>query len=499
VTYQELKIKVSEIEPSLSEEGKLLLSIFLPAYEEQEALIKSQQATIEKQAKRIKELEDQLAINSRNSSKPPSKDDFKPSKQRSLREKSGKKPGGQPGHKGSGAVLRDNPDDVILYEVKSCPACDTDLRSIAADEVLRRQVEDLPPIQTIVTEHQIELKTCPCCTTQWQAEGCPDTIKYEFQYGPRIKAISVYLSAYQFIPALRTKQLLEVFGVKLSTGSLDNFRKSAARNLKGFMETLRLSIIGSCAGFFDETGIKVKGLGYWVHVAATSLFSFFMLHAKRGRQAHEDMKILAFFKGILHRDDYHSYHSYLQALHALCNAHILRELIYAIDRNAQQEWADPLIKLLVKIKEQTEQSPTGVLDLRWQGRHRKTYRQLVALGLQNNPPAIKKDGQTRGRTAQSKTVNLLIRLRDKEDEILRFMTHPQAQFDNNQAERDLRMNKVRQKVSGGFRSPQAGEEFMTVRSFIATAIKQGADPVEELVGLFTPNSEEYMRLARHPE
>ena len=152
-----------------------------------------------------------------------------------------------------------------------------------------------------------------------------------------------------------------------------------------------------------------------------------------------------------------------------------------------------------EIKEQGERSPNGIVDPRWQGRYRKTYRRLIALGLENNPPAVKKDGSARGRTAQSKTVNLLWRLRDKEDQVLRFMTHQHACFDNNQAERDLRMNKVRQKISGGFRSRQAGEEFMNVRLFIATAIKQGADPIEELTHLFTHGDLNHMRLARHPE
>ena len=137
--------------------------------------------------------------------------------------------------------------------------------------------------------------------------------------------------------------------------------------------------------------------------------------------------------------------------------------------------------------------------MRWQGRHRKRYRELITTGIKNNPPRIKPDGNIRGRTARSKTVNLLWRLRDKEDEVLRFMTHPDARFDNNQAERDLRMNKVRQKVSGGFRSAKAGAEFMNIRSFVSTAIKQQADPVEELVKLFTPGSTDYMRLASYPE
>ena len=463
----------------------MLVDLFLPFCE-------AQQAT-------IKKLEDKLAVNSSNSSKPPSKDDFKSPRARSLRKKSGKKAGGQQGHEGKKRELSDNPDEIIPYVVDECLDCGKDLLGVAADDFIRKQIEDIPPIKTIITEHRIELKTCPCCAIQWQAGGCPEHIKHEFQYGPRVKAISVYLSAFQFIPALRTKQLMEVFGVKLSTGTLDNFRKSAARGLLTFLETLRLSIITSHAGFFDETGMKIKGVGHWVHVAATKLFSRFIIHRKRGREAHKEMDILAWFKGILHRDDYHSYYAYPQATHALCVAHLMRDLIYAIDRDEQAEWADPMIELLLQIKRQVEKSTQGTVDRRWQGRHRKRYRELLRIGLDKNPPAVKANGNQHGRTAQTKTVNLLLRLRDKEDEVLRFMTHALAQFDNNQAERDLRMNKVRQKVSGGFRSLEAAQEFMDIRSFVATAIKRGPDPVEELVSLFTPGNDDYMRLARHPE
>lgn len=460
------------------------MDLFMPFCE-------AQQAT-------IKKLEDQLAITSRNSSQPPSKDEHKPPpKVRSLRKKTDRSPGGQAGHPGQGGKLSDRADEIISYTVTVCQDCGLDLQEVPPDEVVRKQVEDIPPLRTIVTEHRIEVKTCPGCAARWQAGGCP--VVHQFEYGPRIKAISVYLSAFQFIPARRTKQLLGVFGVRLSTGTLDNFRQSASRELAAFVVRLRQSIVGSAAAFFDETGIKVKGIGQWVHVAATSLFSLFLLHRKRGREAHREMDVLPQYRGVLHRDDYHSYHNYPEATHSLCNAHLLRDLMYAIDRAEQAEWADPLIKLLIKIKEQSERSPTGVVDVRWQGRYRKRYRELITTGIKNNPPRVKQDGNIRGRTAQSKTVNLLWRLRDKEAEVLRFMTHPDARFDNNQAERDLRMNKVRQKVSGGFRSAKAGAEFMNIRSFVSTAIKQRADPVEELVKLFTPGNTDYMRLASYPE
>lgn len=442
---------------------------------------------------RVKKLEDKLAIHSGNSSKPPSKDDFRSPKKRSLRKPSGKQAGGQPGHKGHGGRLKDDPDEIVTYSVDECPDCGRDLGPVAVDDVVRRQVEDLPPIKTYVVEHRIECKTCPDCALQWQAMHCP--VPHQFEYGPRIKAMCVYLSAYQFIPALRTKQMLSALGVELSTGSLDNFRRRAAKELSPFVESLRQRIRRATAAFFDETGLKVKGLGHWVHVAATSLLTLFCLHAKRGRTAHGAMNVLPEFSGILHRDDYHSYHAYDRATHSLCNAHLLRDLNYVIERDDQAQWAQKLKALLLKIKEQVDRSVDGVLCLPWQGRHRKSYQTIVQEGLALNPPQVKKDGRRRGRTAQTKTVNLLLRFEQQQEAILRFMTHAEAAFDNNQAERDLRMNKVRQKISGGFRSKKAGEEFMAIRSLVSTAVKQGFDPIEQLVAVFTPGDTSYMTLA----
>ena len=457
----------------------MLVDLFMPFCEAQQA--------------HIKRLEDRLAVDSSNSSKPPSKDEHKPSGRRSLRTKSGKPPGGQAGHAGAGPSLRDDADEILRYAVDDCPGCGHDLRGVALEEVIRKQVEDLPVIRPVITEHRVEVKRCPCCERRWRAAGC--AVEHRFEYGPRIKALGVYLSAHQFIPAGRTRQLFGALGVELSTGTLDNFRKSAAGELEGFMGRLRTSISTAAAGFFDETGIKVGGVGHWVHVAATAARSLFLLHRKRGREAHAAMDVLPHFRGVLHRDDYAPYRHYTDATHSLCCAHLQRELVFATERDGQGAWADPLIGLLLRIKAAAERAPTGAVDARWRGRFRRRYAELVALGLRDNPPKIKKDGKKRGRTAQTRTVNLLLRLRDNEDEVLRFMTHPHARYDNNQAERDLRMNKVRQKVSGGFRSLEAGRQFMRIRSFIATAVKQQADPLEELVKLFTPGNTGYMRLA----
>lgn len=513
MNLSELQKQIDVIRPSLSAEGRILVELFMPFCEdlwkmnmalgEENKHLRSENELLWKENKLVKEenkrLKDQLAKNSKNSSKPPSQDGLKSKKSRSLRTPSGKKRGGQKGHTGQGAKLKEDPDNIIRYKLEQCPDCKQSLKETPLDDLIRKQIEEIPPIRTIVTEYQIEVKTCPCCEQRWQAVGYPEEVIHEYQYGPRVKAISLYLSAYQFLPVKRIKEMLSVFGLNLSTGTLDNFRKSAARELDSFMDLLKQSIIASSAGFFDETGMKVNGKNNWVHVAATKTLSLFKLHVNRGTQAHDAIGILAFFLGIAHRDGYRSYNGYEHILFSLCCAHLLRELKFAIEQDGQKDWAQPLINLLIEIKSKVDHSDSGLLDVRWQGRFRKKYRQYLDLGFEQNPPAIRPSGQVKGATAQSKTYNLLLRLRDHEQQVLRFMTHPNAEFDNNQAERDLRMNKVRAKVSGGFRSFQAGEQFMKIRSLVATAIKQGREPIEALVQLCTPGNNEYMQLAAYPE
>lgn len=455
----------------------MLVSLFMPVCEAQEA--------------RIKELEDQLAKTSKNSSKPPSQDPFRTKPKR----KSGKNrsAGGQKGHKGNNAKLKDDPDHTIRYQVDHCPNCEHDLKDVKVDDVLRKQVEDIPPLKSIITEHQIEIKSCPCCGQQWQAGGCE--VQHEYQYGPGIKSLAVYLSTHQFIPQARIQSFLQLFGIQISTGTLNNFRQSGAEGLAQFDELLKQQVSQAQAAYFDETGMRVSGVNHWVHVASTKGLSWFGIHRHRGRKAHEAFGILPNFQGIAHRDSYRSYDDYPKSKDSLCNAHIIRELEFAIERDAQGFWAKPMLELLLTIKKQVEGRTDQVADFRWQTRHRRKYEALLELGLAHNPPALRPGGQVRGRTKQSKTYNLLTRLKERQDDVLRFMTEPLAEFTNNQAERDLRMNKVRAKVSGGFRALGPAQEFMRLRSFIHTAIKQGLPPMEALIQLFTPGNDQYLRLA----
>ncbi|PSR13115.1 MAG: hypothetical protein C7N36_09355 [Bacteroidetes bacterium] len=347
-----------------------------------------------------------------------------------MRKKSNKLAGGQHGHKGQGGKLKDHPDDTILLTVDHCPDCDFDLRPIPVEELIRRQIEELPPIKT--------------------------------------------------------------------TGSLNNFRRAAANELADFKAAITQTLRQADAAHFDETGIKVDGENHWIHVCCTKLFSLFTIHRRRGKIAHDEMGILPHFTGTAHRDGYKSYDDYLQFLNSLCNAHHIRELKFAIERDGQEQWAKPMIELLLKIKKQVDASPQAIADIRWQGRYLIEYQHLVDLGLKLNPAAQRPDGQIKGRTKQSKTHNLLIRLRDRQDDTLRFMTDPMAKFDNNQAERDLRMNKVRAKVSGGFRSIIAAEQFMIIRSLVSTAVKQAFCPMQILMHVFTPGNKEYLKLATYP-
>lgn len=476
--YDELKSKYDHISGNWPEDAKAFSSMLL--------------SVIEQLERRMKSLEDQLAQNSRNSSKPPSQDFHRPVKRDSGREVPKRNAGGQKGHAGQGGKLKDHPDKIIPYTLGDCPQCGEDLRQAPLDEVIRKQIEDIPEVKTTVVEHRIEVKTCPGCGTQWQAGGCD--VQHAFEYGPNVKALSVYLSTYQFIPQKRIKELLGVFGLQLSTGTLNNFRKTAAQQIEPFVDALRQNLKAAPSAHFDETGIKVGGDNHWVHVVSTKMLTYFHIDRNRGQKAHDSIGILPAFSGILHRDAYRSYDGYPQCRDSLCCAHILRELEFAIQQDGQQVWAQPMIELLLSIKKQVDARTDAIAPPKWQKQYRKQYRELLQKGLQINPPAQRPDGQVRGATKQSKTYNLLTRLRDREKDILRFMMEPLAEFTNNQAERDLRMNKVRAKVSGGFRTINPAQEFMQIRSLISTAVKQSICPLQTLIRVFTPGNTEFVTL-----
>lgn len=479
MTIDQIKAAIKMYEGGLSPEISLLFEGLL--------------SIIEQQQSELKELKDQIAKNSRNSSKPPSSDGLKDKKTKSLRTKTTRKTGGQPGHEGHKLELQSNPDEIILHELDSCPNCNTDLGKQVVEEIARKQIWDIPPIKLHVVEYQQEIKTCSCCGITWQAGGLPQHVKHEVEYGPGIKALGVYLQHYQHLPLKRGCELMqELFSIPISQASLTNFTQNAHRRLVDFESLVHSCILASEAGHFDETGIRLFKKNYWLHTSSTLKHVLYMVHPSRGGIALQEIGILPYFKGIAHHDAYPPYLSLTQLNSSLCNAHVLRELVFALEQK-HQSWAGKLISLLCRIKERVDQSQYACLDVRLQGRYRKQYQKIINEGLQANPPPSQKSGK-RGRTAKTKMRNLLERLNKYQDEYLKFMSDPHAQFDNNLAERDLRMIKVKMKISGCFRSWQATQASARIRSYIMTAQKQSVNIMAALMDVFSPKPEIYLQL-----
>lgn len=420
---------------------------------------------------RIKELEDQIAKNSSNSSKPPSTDGSnKPNPKSQRSNPKNRKPGGQPKHQGSTLEMTDNPDHIVPHTVDSCKNCERDLREQAAEGMIRHQVVDIPIIKMEVTEHQGEIKTCTC--------GCVNTAElpahanHYIQYGPNIKGLTVYLQDYQLLPYERTAQLVEdLFGHRLSTGTLYNVSKKAYDKLEDFEEQLKKLLCGVLVAGFDETGFRINKVRMWLHSCSTELHAYYAVHKKRGYEAMQAAEVLPDFKGIAVHDFWKPYFKY-DCEHSLCNAHMLRELKFISER-FEQSWADDMATLLCKMKEAKQRAISKgktALSAVTINKYQKQYDKIIQQGLDANPfepPKAKK----RGRTAKTKPRNLIERLRDYRKEYLRFFIDFKVPFDNNFSERDIRMMKVKQKVSGCFRSLNGAEHFALIRFYIVTTRK----------------------------
>jgi transposase len=466
---------VSDAEPTVEVPLRLLA--------ERDALIAQLQATVARLEGRVAELEVRLGMNSTNSHLPPSSDGpgrpVKPAP-RSLRGKSGRKPGGQPGHPGAALSLTDDPDEVVRHAPDRCRGCGTGLRGRPVTRVVRRQVFELPqPAPLRVTEHQLVAKRCWCGVETVAA--APAGVDAPVSYGPRLKAVTVYVQFAQFCSRLRTAQAVrDLFGVPISAGTVSGFGTKAAAGLAGFITTVTDLLRAAPVAGFDETSMRVAGGNWWVHTACTPELTLLTVHPARGCDGADAAGVLPHFEGVAVHDAWAPYDTYEQATHALCGAHVLRELQAVTDTAATGgQWAARLADTLRTLKhaadEAREQGQTAV-DPAWRAAQVRAYTAAAQVGFNVS--------SARSNEVDKKHNALARRLLDRKDDILRFAYDLSVPFDNNRSEQSIRMVKVRQKISGTMRIPQGAQDFVTIRSYLQTAAKQGKNALDVLIALF---------------
>lgn len=446
---------------------------------------------------RVAQLEAQLAKTSRNSHKPPSSDGpAKPPRTQSERTPSGKKPGGQPGHSGNTLRMRDNPDARIQHRVEQCQGCHRDLSGQKPDEVKERQVLDLPPMKLLCTAHEQETKICPSCGQRNEASwpGLLATESGQVIYGSELRSLCVYLTNAQYLPYQRTSEfILDLFGQKVSVGTLTSWTDKAYEGLES-TEKVIVDQLAASEGpvHFDETGIRVEEKNQWLHSASDQKLTHFAYHEKRGSEAMQAIGILPRFQGTAVHDRWESYFGYESCRHGICGAHLLRDLRFAWEQEGER-WAKNMRRLFGQMN-------AAVKEAKGKGQTRfnrptlqyweKRYRRILAQGFEYHKKLTHKDKRLhfepakRGRKKQRYGKNLLDALHEHQASVLLFIHDFSVPFTNNQGERDIRMSKVKLKISGCFRTAEGAQRFCRIRGYLSTARKQGWSLLQAMRSVF---------------
>lgn len=477
--------RVAELERQLAARGEEVATL--------KALVEALEAEIER-------LRREGSRHSGNSGKPPSSDTLaqrsqqqeerlsRAERRRRARAKAKKlmegepkrRPGKQPGEPGTNLAQVAAPDRVLTHQPERCCGCGGDLAAAEVVASERRQVFDLPTRRLEVIEHRAESRRCGCGRTTKAA--FPAEAKASTAYGPLVRAVGVYLVAGQHLPVARAAALLaQVCGAPVSTGWLAGLTAEAAKGLEGFLAALRAQLVAEGVVHADETGARISGARHWFHVACTDLLTLLDCHQKRGAEAFEDMAVLPFFSGVLVSDGWRSYWSYDACEHALCCAHLLRDLAAVAQVDRHQRWADDMADLLVEAKKAVESAlatDEPGLSARQLKALRTRYTRIVKAGYAAVP-----DGHRTG-SYDRDAYNLLRRLDTQRADICRYWVNAAVSFDNNAAERDLRMVKLQQKISGCFRTMAGAKAFCAVRSYLHTARKHGLAHLDVLTQLF---------------
>jgi len=437
---------------------------------------------LQKATERIKELERRLNMDSTNSSKPPSSDSPFNEKEKPAPSSEGsntdpkkkRKRGAQKGRSGKTLELTAHPDSIQILLPLHCSGCGESLEGVSAsNSPHRRQVIDLPDIKLHTTEYQSFSKQCPCCAEMCHGEF-PKEAASRIQFGPNLTALCGYLSAHQMIPHERIGEMLEdLFGQSVSTGAIDAMLSRTYHSLEEAEEAIKAHLLKEEVLHSDETGFNVGGKLHWLHSISSVAATLFYPHPIRGKEGMDSGGVLPGFGGIVVHDHWSPYRHYTEATHAYCNAHILRELT-GIIQNEALRWAEEmkhLLRTMNKVVKQAKEQGKKALSKAQIEKFNDAYTTITrgALNCYDPPPEKK----SRGRTKQPKSKNLLDRLIAYQEETLRFLTDFRVPFDNNLAERDLRMTKVKLKVSGCFMSSHGAKRFARLRSYISTLRKNG--------------------------
>lgn len=461
-----------------------VLRAYILVLQQQIGLVQALQDQVRLLEGQVKALGDRLELDSHNSHKPPASDQGHPPKR--LRCASDRLPGAQAGHKGTHLSFREQADHLERHRVCLCTHCGCDVSEVPTDQIVRRQVYELPPLALEVTEHQAEIKVCPCCQTRLQA-SFPEGVNQTTQYGPRVKGLLVYLNNYQLVPYQRIGELFrDLFGQPVSAGLIYSANEHAYEKLLVTEKGIKASLSSSGVTHFDETGLYEKGRRIWLHSASNASYTYYHADPRRGKEAMDNAGILPGFKGVAVHDHWEPYKHYETCDHAFCNAHHTRELVRAFEQD-QKSWAKGLKDLLYEIKDtvcRAKEKGYSALCPEQLEPLRLRYRALIETAKADYPDLPPKEPGKRGRLKQDKSKNLLDRLDRYEQDTLRFMYDFRVPFDNNLAERDLRMIKVKQKISGTFRSREGSAFFCRIRGVISTWKKQSHTILESLTRCF---------------
>jgi len=423
---------------------------------------------LEYQAQKINELEQRLSKSSKNSSKPPSSDGYR-KEVKNNRVKSGRKQGAQKGHKGSTLKMVETPDKIEIHRVSGICECGQDLLNLPKIKTSKRQVFDLPQKLLEVTEHHVEVKQCSCGKLHeaYCKYGNP------VQYGSKLKSLGVYLNQYQYMPYNRIQEFMkDLLNINIGDGTLQKSNKDCYTNLHDTEMLIKSVLINGDVMHNDETGVRSENKTKWVHSASTPTHTHFAIHSKRGREAMDEIGILPEFSGVGIHDRYASYDKY-SFEHAYCNAHILRDLKYLLE-NLNENWAKDMIELLTNANIAKKENRLGKKNVeKFKSRYDKILAQ--AIKSEKEKPEIKPVLKKRGRLPTSKSLRMINMFAGHKTEVLRFLDKQEVPFDNNLAERDLRMVKLKEKISGCFRSGHGADTFFRIRGYISTARKQGHD------------------------